>query len=368
VFTRYLGPGIPVVTKGFTRSTSCLKGLRDDYVDVSREICLLMNPVWRVMPSIAFDEEKGPSVLVCRSHKGGSVLDYIHVPTHPVTTLPARFADQLAPAVVQSRVIQPMRAQKYSITFQMHEMRGSFAGLDTMSLGRYRRFDFHSLISLETESIALRCRKDVRGLVMRLLQSGKIPANLVEDMIDASRNLFDNEQLSPGWFGGATYMTYVDAIKLKKLRSGRKEITVHKIDEESGVATQESISFYPLWPPCLVHVHNYTKFGGRFPAVPSLSRVPGDLRTLWYLISVLVMLPEMWEMAIDALSTDRQWMGWVLSFATNRCYGTRTCFISKNNPYAVLRVKDIFESIGVQGGFCVETLYLYLRSFLDCVS
>jgi hypothetical protein len=310
-----------------------LKGSHDDYVDVSREICLLMNPVWRVMPSIAFDEEKGPSVLVCRNHKGGSVLDYIHVPTHPVTTLPTRFADQLAPAVVQSRVIRPMRVQKYSISFQMHEMRGSFASLDTLSLGRYRRFDFRSLLTLETELIALRGRKDVCGLFMRLLRSGKIPAFLVEDMLDASENMFDNERLSPRWFGGATYMTYVDAIKLKELRLGRKEITVHKIDKESGVVTQDNISFHPLWPPCLVHVHNYTKFGGRFPAVPSLSRIRGDLRTMWYLISVLVMLPEIWEMAIGALLTDRQWMGWVLSFAMNQCYGTKTCFASKNNPY-----------------------------------
>jgi hypothetical protein len=107
-------------------------------------------------------------------------------------------------------------------------------------------------------------------------------------------------------------MMYVDAVKLKKFRSGRKEITVHKIDEETGVVRQDNISFHPLWPPCLVHVHNYTSFGGRFPAVPSLSRIPGDLRTLWYLISVLVMLPEMWEMAIGALSTDWQWMGWFL--------------------------------------------------------
>ena len=118
-------------------------------------------------------------------------------------------------------------------------------------------------------------------------------------------------------FGGATYITYIDAIRLKKLRSGRKEITVHKINEQTGVATKEAITFLPLWPPCLVHVHNYTKYGGKFPAVPGLTRVHGDLRTLWYLISVVVMLPEMWEMAIDGLSTNGQWMGWVLSFATN---------------------------------------------------
>jgi hypothetical protein len=131
--------------------------------------------------------------LVCRSHKGGSALDYIHVPTHPVSTLPARFSDQLSPAVMQSRVKQPMRVQKYSISFQMHEMRGSFAGLDTLSLGRYQRFDFRSLLTLETESVALRCRKDVRGLVTRLFISGKIPAFLVEEMFDAARNMFDSE-------------------------------------------------------------------------------------------------------------------------------------------------------------------------------
>jgi hypothetical protein len=78
-----------------------------------------------------------------------------------------------------------------------------------------------------------------------------------------------------------------------------------------------------IGPPYLVRVHNYTKFGGRFPAVPGLLRTPGDLRTLWYLISVLEMIPEMWEMAIGALSTDMQWMGWVPTFVAKQCYETK---------------------------------------------
>jgi hypothetical protein len=114
---------------------------------------------------------------------------------------------------------------------------------------------------------------------MRLLNSGKIPENLVENMIDASRNMFSDEQLSLRWFGGATYMNYMDAIKLKELRSGRKEITVYKINEESGEATQQEIVFYPKWPPFLVHVHNYNKYGAKFPAIPSLTRISGDLRS-----------------------------------------------------------------------------------------
>jgi hypothetical protein len=360
VFFRYLGPGVPMVTKGTTVATK-LKGSRDDFVDLSREIYMLMNPAWRVAPSIAFDEDRGPCVLVCRNHNHGTVLDYIHVPSHPATILPAKFADQLSPAVMQSRVIHPMKVKNYSISFQMHEMRGSFAGLDTLSLGRRQRFDFRSLITLETESVALRCWKDVRGLIMRLLQSGKIPDTLVDNMMYASENMFSDEVLSRKWFGGATYMNYIDAIKLKQLRSGRKEITVHKVNEESGEATQEEIVFYPKWPPFLVHVHSYNKFGAKFPVIPSLERMSGDLRTrdlrtVWYLISTLAMLPDLWEMAIDALSSDRQWMGWILSFVSDKCYGSKTCMATKNNPFFVQRLDQIFERLGELGDFGVANI------------
>lgn len=247
VFSRYLGPGAPVMRNDLKR-TMHLKGLHNDYMDVSRCILLLMNSAWRVVPCIAFDNEQGPSVLVCQNHKGGLFLDYIHVPSHPVTTLPTRFADQLAPAVMQSRVIQPMRAKRYLMCFQMHEMRGSFGGLDTLSLGKYQRFDFWSLLTLEVGAVALRCQKDVHGLLMRLFPGGKIPAFLMADMLDTSRNLFQSDQFCPTLFAGATYMRYVDAIRLKKLRSERKETIVQKMHEGTGQVTDDCISFQPLWP------------------------------------------------------------------------------------------------------------------------
>jgi hypothetical protein len=148
-------------------------------------------------------------------------------------------------------------------------------------------------------------------------------------MMDAARNMFNNTIFSARRFGGATYMSYGDAIKLKKLRCGRKEITVHKIDQRSGIETEVETVFYPLWPPYLVRVHNYTKFGGKFPAIPALMRTRRDMHNLWYLISVLAIVPEMWEMANDGLSTDIQWIGWVLTFVAKKCYETKTCFTSK---------------------------------------
>jgi hypothetical protein len=184
---------------------------------------------------------------------------------------------------------------------------------------------------------------------VRLLQSGKIPETLVENMIHTSENMFSDELLSRKRFGGATYMNYIDAIKLKKLRSGRKEITVYKVNEESGEATQqEEIVFYPKWPPFLVHVHSYNKFGAKFPAIPSLARMSGDLRTrdlrtVWYLISTLAILPDLWELAIDALSSDRQWMGWILSLVSDKCYGTKTCLATKNNPFVAQRLDQCWK-------------------------
>ena len=44
-------------------------------MDTKKDILLLMNPAWMVKPCIAFDDVKGPSVLVCRNHKTGSPLD-----------------------------------------------------------------------------------------------------------------------------------------------------------------------------------------------------------------------------------------------------------------------------------------------------
>jgi len=136
---------------------------------------------------------------------------------------------------------------------------------------------------------------------------------------------------------------------------------VYKIDEESGVARQQEIVFYPKWPPFLVHVHNYNKYGAKFPAIPSLTRISGDLRTrdlrtVWYLISTLAMLPHLWEMAIDALTSDRQWMGWILSFVSDKCYGSKTCIATKNNPFVVQRLDQIFERLGEHGDFSIANI------------
>jgi hypothetical protein len=124
VFGRYLGGHLVMdCARGEEVVMQSARNDLDSTYDVS---CILMNPQWRIVSSVAFLESGEPRVLVCRNHKGGSKLDYIHMPRYPRGVLPDFMADQLAHAVVMPRTIRPMQARAYSNSYQMHEMRGCY--------------------------------------------------------------------------------------------------------------------------------------------------------------------------------------------------------------------------------------------------
>ena len=58
---------------------------------------------------------------------------YIHPPRQPNHTLPHEKGYQLWHVVIKPRLIKPMKDSKYFITFQIHEQRGSFQGVYTLS-------------------------------------------------------------------------------------------------------------------------------------------------------------------------------------------------------------------------------------------
>lgn len=101
---------------------------------------LLLNPSWRVLPSISFIDGKGPHVMTCRNHDGGSQQFYIHPPKIPSHIIPSAKGDQLCHAVIKPRLIKPMKAMQYSNTYQMHEQRGTFQGIDTCSVVSFGDF------------------------------------------------------------------------------------------------------------------------------------------------------------------------------------------------------------------------------------
>ena len=67
----------------------CLKDFstRDDDVREPTDYeDILLNPSWDVLPCLAFIEGKGPQVLTCREHNGGTSKQYVHTPDNLTTS------------------------------------------------------------------------------------------------------------------------------------------------------------------------------------------------------------------------------------------------------------------------------------------
>ena len=127
---------------------------------------ILMNRAWKVMSSVAFVNGV-PEFLVCRLHCKNLYGHgkYIHPPEHPFGVFHSQYPDQLAPAVAKPRTIRPIKAHKYSTTFQMQETRGQFNGVDTMQLMSHHNFKIQSELLAEKESLTIQGRPDIKHLV-----------------------------------------------------------------------------------------------------------------------------------------------------------------------------------------------------------
>ena len=102
------------------------------------------------------DLEKGPVVMTCRNHNGGTNKRYIHPPRHPYHNLSSRMGDQLCHAVVKTRTVQSMKALKYFNRYKMVEQRVSFQGIDTCDVVDIGRFDVISVFLSESESMSIK--------------------------------------------------------------------------------------------------------------------------------------------------------------------------------------------------------------------
>ena len=141
--------------------------MRDDYFTHHNEM-LLFNPDWVIAPSISFINGKGPRVLTCMDHDGGTNKMYIH-PCRWKHNLSSNVPDQLCQTVVQPRILKPMKASSYSTSYQLFKQSGSFNGIDTCSATMFGRFDLPvSLLLNESEGRSLQNRPDLVCHVSKL--------------------------------------------------------------------------------------------------------------------------------------------------------------------------------------------------------
>jgi hypothetical protein len=299
-------------------------GIRDDFLHARDDDLYLWNPEWKIKPSIFLSVENGPVVLTCREHIGGGKGRYLHPPLNPHGSLPSRLGDQLAPAVVRPRTIKPVKAHKFSHTFQMHEMRGQFNGVDTLQIADHGRFDQHSKLLQNNESLTIQGRRDIKGMLSRWKEEKKImPAWLGEKMLARAKDeIPEVEETFESSLSGATFVTLEDAMKLQVMVKNDTGaiVSVPRINPQPGQSRMIQVHFLPSWPKFLTQVHPYNLYGSSPAVVPSPVSAHIDGRVLWFLMGMHACVPAIWDSTTDGLSSSGQWNGWILSYVAQQCY------------------------------------------------
>ena len=146
IFQRYLPRCLlPIFTATAKQLEKRVISAREDYIleKDEGEDSWIFNPLWRVVPTIIYIEGKGPCVCTCKEHSGGNKYHMIHS-CRWKHNLTAKRSDQLTQAVIQPRILRPLKASKYSISFQMFHQTGTFNDIDTCSHTSFGNFNINS--------------------------------------------------------------------------------------------------------------------------------------------------------------------------------------------------------------------------------
>ncbi len=91
---------------------------------------------------------------------------------------------------------------------------------------------------------------------------------------------------------------------------------------------------FPNWPVPLPLVHPVGDFYGMKPVgLPRFNCTGVDSRLSWFLCAMVCFLPDLW-MALDRhVDSEKEWYGWMLTFAGKKCFPFAGKKASRNNPF-----------------------------------
>ena len=189
VYQRYIQKcSIKMITKSDLNLNENIISAREDYIygDDTTNL-ILFNPESKNLPSIAFVNGRGPLVLTCAEHDNGTKERYIHTCSWQ-HNLSSKYPDQLCQAVVNPRLLKPVKASKYSNSFQLFHQTGSFNGIDTCTATSFGKFDFRSKLSMEAEARSISNRPDSNAHLSKLRQDG-----IISEYVESGKRDFAHE-------------------------------------------------------------------------------------------------------------------------------------------------------------------------------
>ena len=105
-----------------------------------------------MLPFITFVEGMGPLITMYARHNSGCNQYYLRLPRQPHNTLGSEKGNKLCHAVIKTRTVKPTKTNKYSNTFQIHEQRVLFQGIDTCNITSVGNIAYCSVLLDKPES------------------------------------------------------------------------------------------------------------------------------------------------------------------------------------------------------------------------
>ena len=126
----------------------------------------------------------GLVVGTCPDHHNGSQLQFVHPPRHPTLhRLSVPYPDRLALAVPNLNLIQNVKANYSSHTFQLLKAQGNYSGISSIQLSSKRRWDITSDLLVKSEAQCAYHRQDVKYLLHQLVASGELQHSIAQAIL-----------------------------------------------------------------------------------------------------------------------------------------------------------------------------------------
>jgi hypothetical protein len=291
---------------------------RDDYFreSINEYDVWLYNPDWKVLPTIVF--VKGyPRILTCKDHDGGCNLIQVHC-CRWRSNIAAPLSDQVCHAVVKPRTVKNMKVGYNSTGYQMVEQRSSWKGPDSINVSSVGKTDHGSVLVQEAEARSYANRTDMKSLIQRLIDDGKMSDDHAEGIEEFS-NSFSTKIDYEKYRSGSNYVPAEIAMAMKQEEKNREVVGIIDDDEddEGNLLPEYSRKFKRIWPLYIYPCQKNTLHGAKMYTVPSF-KVSGS-RLLWIVSSLLLHVEPLWCIIAKGQLRRSEWQGHLLMYLTKKC-------------------------------------------------
>lgn len=225
--------------------------------------------------------------------------------------------------MIQSRTVRPVKRNGFSDSFQMHEQRGTFSGIDTCSLCSFGKFDKTSVLLRESEGRSIAHRPDINSLLNKLVEDKIITKCVAEGLRKDSERIMKNKNVSK-YTKGATYVPLDVAMSLQKETLSLETTAI--LDNRDNNQEDIQVKFRKMWPEDIYPCQRYDDHGAIFPPTPDMNMnindkiSKTDVMFAWRLSEILTSTSLLWKTISNLTLKRSDWFGWYLVYLTGECF------------------------------------------------